>query len=155
MIKIVTHIPKDSTKYIRRNDIFFSRDMLRHPFDSTDEALMKKIDSATLIDKEHGIVKTPYGVTLVNNLSTGLKTALNIRYMMKNMQKYNGYSVSITECGANAINEILQMGDVPFDLVLNHIDLYGVQGGIPVNFNGKVIDSGDLLGDVPASMIGG
>ena len=43
--------------------------------------IIELIDNAKLLDENTGLVKTPMGLTSVNNLSTGCKTALNVAFV--------------------------------------------------------------------------
>ncbi len=43
--------------------------------------IVKSIDNAELLDENTGLIKTPFGLASVNNLSTGCKTTLNVAFI--------------------------------------------------------------------------
>jgi len=93
-------------------------------FCATDHMLMMKYDGARITGKNelHGwTVDTRYGGAYITNLSTGLKTLLNLRYI-KEMPQYA--AIDITEAGENILIDIFEHAvtqDVP--VILRHADL--------------------------------
>ena len=66
--------------------------------------IMKQIDNAICIEED--IIKTPFGNTSMNNLSTGCKTALLLIYF-SGQKKY----IPITGCGINAIECLFDLAE--------------------------------------------
>jgi len=154
VVNIVTKIPEKNV--ILFNDAFFNTEISARILDSADRYYMKEIDGAIILDDEMDTIQTRLGTTSLNNLSTGLKTLLNIRFLLKHPEQYKNYSVSITECGSNAINYVLDVADnQPVVLILRHSDLKEIKAGVQINFNGKVIDSQDLQEEAVISKMRG
>jgi hypothetical protein len=90
--------------------------------DDIGEKYIAFIDGASLIDKNIGTIKTPFGVTSIKDLSTGAKTVLNVMHVAKNKLDY---AVDITECGWNAIDcifEFLDQNDNCVQILLQHVE---------------------------------
>jgi hypothetical protein len=82
---------------------------------------IEEIDRAVFVKGCNDAVRTPFGVTGLENLSTGCLTVLNLLYI-----KENGLNIAVdvTGCGSNALNfafEHADSGDIP--LVLRHLDV--------------------------------
>jgi hypothetical protein len=61
---------------------------------------IRRINDAEFVEGSSDIVRTPFGATSVENLSTGCQTVLNLLHI-----KINNLSigVDVTGCGANAL----------------------------------------------------
>lgn len=70
--------------------------------------IIELIDNAKLLDENTGLIKTPMGLTSVNNLSMGCKTALNVAFVRKHPE-LNISTINVTECGYNALEVIFSM----------------------------------------------
>jgi len=124
MLRLYTNYDKfDEQKVLRFNDAFFDEKVRDGPFDKTATDYMAYYDEAFIIDYDTDPikVKTKFGrSTDITNLSTGLKTLLNILYMK---QHSNGYeAVEVTECGSNILMDIFREArDAKIPLVLKHL----------------------------------
>ncbi len=75
-------------------------------FTNIDLDVMWRIDSAKLMDRNTGLVKTSFGLTTINNLSTGCKTALLYLHLGR---KGSPVVLSLLECGWNAMDVIFSL----------------------------------------------
>lgn len=97
--------------------------MVASEFGDVDCMVMQKIDSAELIHKD-GVIKTPFGVTSIESLSTGCKAVLLLyRYFVKHGETV---MLSVIECGTNALNVLfsLPQSDIVKLYLTNRTDLY-------------------------------
>lgn len=145
MINIVTS--SDSNKLISNLDAFFNNRVFRnrYKFEDLDLYVMKKVDSAYIIDMKLGTIQTKYGITDLRHLSTGCKVILSYLYMMRNKDKYEGVTLDITECGGSAIEVLFQcvdkFGDESTVFLLRHSEgLLRVKDRV-FNVNNKNFDS--------------
>jgi len=103
------------------NDAVFEVHTSRLQLSEADKEFMMKYDDAQIIGENERIgipVQTRYGITHINNLSTGLKTLLNLRHM-KTLPQYK--AIDITEAGENVLLDIFEQAaalDVP--VILGH-----------------------------------
>jgi hypothetical protein len=103
------------------NDAVFEVHTSRLKLSETDKEFMMKYDEAKIIGENERLgipVQTRYGVTHINNLSTGLKTLLNLRHM-RTLPQYK--AIDITEAGENVLLDIFEQAtalDVP--VILGH-----------------------------------
>lgn len=71
-----------SGKYFKDNEIIIDNDSflitmyLQKPFRNSIK-VMEEVDHAKLLDQNIGKIETPYGITGIQDLSTGCKTILN------------------------------------------------------------------------------
>lgn len=107
-------------------DDFFIAYVSQKQFESYDLEVMYKIDTAELLDRELGTIKTPFGVTDINHLSSGCKTVLDYLYITRNAEVYAGCIIDVTECGYNALECLFEQMDRLHDditlLLLQHTD---------------------------------
>ena len=61
-------------------DDYFNLFVLPSELDATDEKIMYEIDKAKLLDKELGTIRTPFGITSIEHLSSGCKTVIGYRH---------------------------------------------------------------------------
>ena len=136
MIKIYTELEKLAkdigeqelkSRYKVDNEALFNMHTLKEPITKEDEEAMLNIDKASVIDESRVnkyskdlLIKTPYGVTTITNLSTGCKTVINFLHL-----KDDNIILDVTECGWNALEELFKhyekrRSDVI--LVLRHMD---------------------------------
>lgn len=105
---------------------------------------IRKVDNAELIDRSIGTVSTPFGVTGVDNLSTGCQTLLNLLYVRDN---HLNVGVDVTGCGTNALDiafEIADGTDIP--LVLRYLSVSKCKNrNYIVNDRGKADNVFDLV----------
>lgn len=99
-------------------------------FGDDDIFAMRSIDHAELLDKNTGTIKTPFGVTGIENLSMGCKTVLVYLYIQRNKELFpDRVKIDVTGCGSNALSVLFDLMD-KYDnhgiaLFLNHNnDLY-------------------------------
>lgn len=120
MINIITMDELIEEKFIYDNEYFFFKYVIVADVPGY-EGILKAIDGASLLDKNSGLISTSIGLTDVNHLSTGCKTALNIAYVLQNPDL--GYkTVNVTECGYNALDVIFDMELKDLKLLLKHRD---------------------------------
>lgn len=106
MVKIYTDTALLKYPLMDINDTYFDEYVELKEIKDDGVEYMQKIDNATIEDVNTNSIKTPFGVTGKNDLSTGLKTVLNLIYMSKH-EKPN--SLDITECGQNALDAIFEI----------------------------------------------
>lgn len=107
-------------------DDFFNAKVSSKQFEEYDEAVMREIDNAKVLDYETGEIKTAFGLTNINNLSTGCKTVLVYLYMKRHPEKYGDCVLNVTGCGYNALESLFEqmdrLGDSDTILLLLHTD---------------------------------
>jgi hypothetical protein len=83
---------------------------------------MISIDGAHILDRGIGTIRTPFGLTSIESLSTGVKTFLNILYIAKYKLPF---TVDLTQCGYNVLDIIFSyLDDNPIiDVLLTHLDI--------------------------------
>ena len=90
------------------NDAVFEVHTSRLQLCEVDKELMMKYDGARIIgeNERFGLpIQTRYGITHISNLSTSLKTLLNLRHM-KAMPQYK--AIDITTAGGNVLMDIFE-----------------------------------------------
>jgi len=122
MLKLYTdRAPFKNSEVIYDNDAVFEVYTSRLQLDEVDRELMMKYDGAKIIGENERLgipVQTRYGVTHINNLSTGLKTLLNLRHMHTLLQ-YK--AIDITEAGENVLLDIFEHATVlGIPVILGH-----------------------------------
>ncbi|MDR2750582.1 MAG: hypothetical protein LBC41_07985 [Clostridiales bacterium] len=70
--------------------------------------LIAKIDGAKFINHKSLALETPFGVADIENISTGLKTALNVLHKIKKFPGEN-FCVNLDECGNDVLCVIFEM----------------------------------------------
>lgn len=110
MVNIITNKEKVKHKYINDNESFFKCFVRVNEIEEAVQ-IIKSIDNAELLDENTGLIKTPFGLTSVDNLSTGCKTALNVAFIKKHSE-FGVNTFNITECGYNALEVIFSMNDI-------------------------------------------
>lgn len=116
MINIVTNTESNKCYdyFFDDCETFFKSRIHSNMFKDNDISAMLSIDNAVLLDKNTGAIRTDFGITDIEKLSTGCKVVLVYLHILRNIHDYKGsVLLNITECGANAL-------DVLFDLVENH-----------------------------------
>ena len=109
---------------ITDNEAFFDRYITAKSIDETGRGYLEQIDGARILDDELGTVRTPLGTTILENISTGAKTVLNLLYLQKNNK---AAAVDVTECGANALDAVFTLidnNDGAVRVVLSHAETY-------------------------------
>lgn len=105
------------------NESFFKINVVAGEFCEEDLRVMREIDSAELLDKTTGLIKTSYGLTDMNHLSTGCKTILNYFYLQRHRTPYN--VIDLSECGYNALRVLFDLVETQgqiMDFLLMHQD---------------------------------
>lgn len=121
MIEIITKQNLIEHNYVVDNEGFFLRFV--NAFEVPNfESIIATIDNAKVLDKDTGLIQTPFGLTEINKLSTGCKTALNISFILQHPEM-NIKTVNVTECGYNALDVIFDMNINGVKLFLGHRDL--------------------------------
>lgn len=115
MINIYTDIKfcKGYSRFMTRHDAWFSRNLSEFydagklPCFYTKEILdaIKSIDKAEVLDYNLGTICTPYGITSVENLSTGCKAYINV--LLHKMYSEETVCVDTRELGYNVISRII------------------------------------------------
>lgn len=80
MIELYTHeifLPKDR-KFVELNDLYFDGTINIGKITPEQKRIMYEIDKAIIVDSKTGLIKTPFGLASIKQLSTGCKTFLNI-----------------------------------------------------------------------------
>lgn len=107
---------------LQDNDSFFSS--IKINLDDTAIRVIKIIDKAEVIDKPKGLIRTPFGETTVDNLSTGCKTVLNYLHLTQHPEEYRHIkAIDATCCGWNALEELFkQIQNTGYDIavILKH-----------------------------------
>lgn len=109
---------------IKDAEAFFNGYITSEEFDAQEIEAMEKVDGAKLLDKQSGTIKTPRGVTSIDNLSTGCKTVLTYMYMMRHPD-IDKNILDISGCGVNALEylfDIAEKWDNKIIFVLRHKD---------------------------------
>ena len=60
------------------NDSFFNNNVSAKSLSENSIKVMEEVDHAKLLDQNIGKIETPYGITGIQDLSTGCKTILNL-----------------------------------------------------------------------------
>lgn len=125
MINIYTDFDRyDKQAIILDNDAYFEENVVASNFEDLELNIMKKIDSADVLDFNTGAIKTPRGIGALEDLSTGCKTVLNYIYLQKNNIE-TIKAIDASQCGANALEELfsaIEKTQYPMDIVLRHKD---------------------------------
>ena len=61
------------------NDSFFNNNVSAKSLSENSIKVMEEVDHAKLLDQNIGKIETPYGITGIQDLSTGCKTILNCK----------------------------------------------------------------------------
>jgi hypothetical protein len=134
MIRIYTDKSLCPNMLITLNDKHFNTNVSKEYLDEKCRALMKNVDGAVILDETQWTVKTRFGTGDIRNLSTGVKTLINIYNLIK--QKQSG-TVDVREVGENLVPML-------FNLARNsEISLFTGK----CNIVGLVDESGDFLVD--------
>ena len=131
MIHIITNKKNTTYDYFFEDcEAFFRAKIHSNSFTEDDLMVMKSIDNAILLDKAIGTIKTDFGVTSIDNLSTGCKVVLTYLYIIRNKKDYEGkILLETTECGANALDVLFELAEKYDDetiyfLLRHHNDLF-------------------------------
>ena len=130
MIKLYTDskFAPDDIDWIRYNDIFFNSKISAGKLTDKDLSLMNEIEGLILVSKEDSLFKSRTGIILITNISTSLKTLLNIRWLKRQANLTKKYGVDITECGPNVLNYVFdEITDGSIPVVLSHWDVLGLK----------------------------
>ena len=130
MIKLYTDFKfaPDNIDWIRYNDIFFNSKITASMLTDKDFSLMNEIEGLILISKENSLFKSRTGIISITNISTSLKTLLNIRWLKRQSNLTKKYGVDITECGSNVLNYVFdEITDGSIPVVLSHWDVLGLK----------------------------
>lgn len=123
--------PKDVPKndFVDSVDTFFSSIMYSLPINKKDKEYITQIDKAEYID--NGRIKTVFGDTTVEHLSTGCKTLILLNH-------YKNKVISINECGENALDYIYKLpeGSIYMDFAIYPHE-YNPQKKVILIKNGK------------------
>lgn len=109
MIRILTKPVMENC--IRDFEAFFKSNVLSKDFTEVEESILAKIDSAYLLDKNTGCIRTQYGVTDIFHLSTSCKVVLSYLYIQRNKADYKGVFLDVTECGASGLEVLFDCVD--------------------------------------------
>ncbi len=143
MIHIVTKWDKNNV--IRDSESFFKKYISTVEFDPFSNETLERIDSAVVLDKKLGTIRTRFGVTDIHHLSTGCKIVLSYLYLRKNREKFGDRVLDITECGGNALEVLFDFVERLADnesifLLRQATQLFTFQD-IPACVNGNICDS--------------
>lgn len=142
MINIVTKY--DGDNLIRDFESFFESFVLAEDFQELDLEVLKVIDSAVLLDKTIGTIRTKFGVTDILHLSTGCKIVLSYLHISRN-EDFHDNVLDITESGSNALEMLFECADRLNDsdsiFLLRHQDGLSECSDRLFSVNGSVADS--------------
>lgn len=147
VIKSLDYLEESSSHYYKIMDCeaFFLGRVTYKEFSDEDLAVLREIDKADMLDISTGAIKTKYGVTNVDNLSTGCKTVLVYLYTRKHLDEdafRNGILLNVTECGGNALRVLFDLADKHEDdttiFLLSHNDGVGLCDGHKYLINNKI-----------------
>lgn len=93
---------------ISLNDKEFNKNISSEYLDVYCRQLMKAVDDAEILDETLWTIKTKLGTGEIRNLSTGVKTLINIHNMKKHRKSG---TVDIREVGENLIPHLLNLVD--------------------------------------------
>ena len=130
MIRLYTDLKfaPDNIDWIRYNDIFFNSKISAGKLTDKDLSLMNEIEGLILVSKEDSLFKSRTGIILITNISTSLKTLLNIRWLKRQANLTKKYGVDITESGPNVLNYVFdEITDGSIPVVLSHWDVLGLK----------------------------
>lgn len=105
-------ITKLTSKYTKDRKVIFSVDAVAgkllwdKDFLTKNQDVILAIDNSVIIDYKTLTIKSPYGLTSIDNISTGAKAALIARYLVQK-KLTDHYILNIDECGDNALSIIL------------------------------------------------
>ena len=104
LIKVYTDKSLCPKPFITLNDKHFNTNVSTGYLDKVCRDLMAKVDGIEIIDEDKWLVTTRLGTGDIRNVSTGLKTIINVYNMKK--QKESG-TVDIREVGENLVPQLL------------------------------------------------
>ncbi|MBQ8627385.1 MAG: hypothetical protein IJ419_14675 [Agathobacter sp.] len=140
MIKLYSDFkfaPND-IEWIRFNDAFFNSKITASKLTDKDLSMMYEIEGLTLLSKEDNLFKSKTGIIPITNISTSLKTLLNIRWLKRQSNLTVKYGVDITECGSNVLDYVFdEITDGSIPVVLRHWDVLGLKNRY-IEINGTV-----------------
>jgi len=132
-----------SNEILSDNDAVFDVHTSRSQLNEVDKELMMKYDGARVIGENEyfGLtIQTRYGITHIGNLSTSLKTMLNLRHM-KAMPQY--MAIDVTSAGGNVLMDIFQSAmELNVPIILGHTD---IPVFTPIQMQ---VDNGEVVTDV-------
>lgn len=112
---------KGDYRIVDDNSATFDINVAPNDLDETDIQLLKEIEGISKVYPD-GVCKGKYGVCNIDNISTGMKTLLNVRHILKSGRKDT--AVDITEAGQNVMEHILNTVDnTGLKVVLGHTDV--------------------------------
>ncbi len=121
MINIVTKYDGECYRHI---DDVFNLDVIAGDFTDVDLRVMKEIDGVELLDRCTGAIRTHFGLTDIEHLSSGCKTVLYYLYLKR--MHVDNIHLCVTRCGWNALEVLFTVVDELCDnntiFVLEHVD---------------------------------
>lgn len=128
----------DDIEWIRFNDAFFNSKITASKLTDKDLSMMYEIEGLTLLSKEDNLFKSKTGIIPITNISTSLKTLLNIRWLKSQSNLSKKYGVDITECGSNVLDYVFdEITDGSIPVILRHWDVLGLKNRY-IEVNGTV-----------------
>lgn len=98
----ISGVEKDK-RLIQFVDLEFDKVIYNTKLNSIDLEFMKHIDNAEYIG--NGLIKTIFGVTEIQNLSSGCKTLI----LLNHQDELGNCVINISECGQNALDFVFKM----------------------------------------------
>ena len=96
MIRVYTDERLISEEIIRVNDSYFDANISPDMITVKGREYIRKIDNAEIINDVLGTIETPYGCASLFDLSTGVKTLLNLLHVIDGNLNY---AINISGCG--------------------------------------------------------
>lgn len=117
------------TQWVMYNDAFFDSKVSAKDLTKQDLKLMDDIEHINIIDKENGLLMSSTGVIRMDDISTGLKTLLNIRWIKRHSNLISTkIGIDITECGTNVLDYVFdEVKDGSIIVLLRHLGILGLR----------------------------
>ena len=106
------------------NDAVFEVHTSRMQLNEIDKEFMMKYDGVKIVGENERLglpIQTRYGITHISNLSTSLKTLLNLRHMQA-MPQYK--AIDVTSAGRNVLVDIFECAmELNVPIIFGHTDI--------------------------------
>jgi len=114
MVRIYSEEKIQETEYKLIGDIksYFDRKISINKLNEEEKKALLDVDNAVIENLEYELVRTPFGVTSKEHLSSGLKTALvamHVARLVKNSDKY--VAINVISCGENALGYAMRAAE--------------------------------------------
>jgi hypothetical protein len=123
------------------NEVFFARNLKYADLTPADFPIISNIDKAVPYEADY--FKTPFGLAQIKHLSTGCKTVLNAIHFPDKIFNF-------TECGGNAISELIRVSAELKDDIVIYLPRYRDIDPMtaPIMLNNEIAESSDEFYDL-------